>query len=148
MKPAQAAPSPEARAMAGPRRWAGVLLIVTSALWLHEWFPALLVVGFVAWLLLHNRLEGDLGHTLRRRWRRIWPPAPLILIPLLVAGTFAYAVSGQPLTRTILPLALNLVGLSLLIGGWGRSLLGRVMTILDRAGLRPRWAGAGERMSA
>ncbi|MGH7324797.1 MAG: hypothetical protein ACREJ9_09125 [Candidatus Rokuibacteriota bacterium] len=128
-KPGAAARSRDSRLPASQRarRWAGALLIITSVLWLHEWFPALFGVAFVVWVLLHNRLEGELGNDLLRRWRRVWPPVPLVLIPLLVAGTVAYWLTDQPLSRKILPLALNLGGLSLvLVGGWERSWLSPV----------------------
>jgi hypothetical protein len=75
------------------RRQAAVLLILAVALWFHAWFPVLVVAPFVAWVLLHKRLEGDLGHDLRPLWRRVWPPAPLVLVPLLVVTTMAYWVS-------------------------------------------------------
>ncbi len=48
------------------RHRAGVLLIITLLLWLHQWLPALSVAAFLVWILLHNRLEGDFGaHLLR-----------------------------------------------------------------------------------
>jgi hypothetical protein len=76
------------------RRRAAVLLILAVVLWFHAWFPALLVVAFVVWVLLHKRLEGDLGRALLPLWRHVWPPAPLVLVALLVAATMAYWVSG------------------------------------------------------
>jgi hypothetical protein len=100
------------------RRRAAVLLILAVVLWFHAWFPALLVVAFVVWVLLHKRLEGDLGQDLLPRWRRVWPPAPLVLVPLLVAATMAYWVSDQPVLRKVMPLTLNLFALSMI--GFGR----------------------------
>lgn len=99
------------------RRRAGVLLILTSGLWLHEWLPALFVVAFVVWILVHNRLESDLGAGLLRGWRRVWPPAIVVLVPLLVIGTIAYWMSGLPIGRKVLPIGLNLLGLSMIVCG-------------------------------
>ena len=92
-----------------------MLLILTMVLWFHAWFPALLVVAFVIWVLLHKRLEGDLGRALFPLWRHVWPPAPLVLVALLVAVT----VSDQPVLRKVMPLTLTLFALSMiLLGRW------------------------------
>jgi hypothetical protein len=100
------------------RRHAGVLLLVTAVLWLHQWLPVLLVAGWVAWLILHKRIEGGLGKTVVRLWRRAWPPPALVLIPLLAANALAYWVYA-PFTAKLLPVALNVLALSiLLLGGW------------------------------
>lgn len=103
------------------RRRAGVLLIITSVLWLHQWFPALMVVGFVVWLVIHRRLEGDLGDRLLRLWQRRWPLPAMVLVPLLIGGAVAYAIADQPLRTKLVPIALNLLGLSMVVfGNWGR----------------------------
>lgn len=99
------------------RRRAAVLLTFTVVLWFHAWFPALLVVAFVAWVLLHKRLEGNLGPALLPLWRRVWPPASPVLVPLLIAVTMAYWVSDTPMLRKVMPLTLNLVALSMIV--WG-----------------------------
>ncbi len=99
------------------RRRAVVLLILTVVLWFHAWLPAFLVVAFVVWALLHKRLEGDLGQALLPLWRRVWPPAPLVLVPLLVAATMAYWVADQPVLRKVMPLTLNLFALSIVVFG-------------------------------
>lgn len=100
------------------RRHAAVLLLVTAILWLHQWLPALLVAGWVSWLILHKRLEGDLGAALVRLWRRAWPPPALVLIPLLAANTLAYWMY-VPLTAKVLPAALSVLALSILLfGSW------------------------------
>ena len=101
------------------RQRAAVLLILTVVLWFHAWFPTLLVAAFVVWVLLHKRLEGDLGQDLLPLWRRVWPPAPLVLVPLLVAATVAYWVSDQPMLRKVIPLTLNLFALSMILFGRG-----------------------------
>ena len=108
-------------AMARPdqrHRHAATLLLITSVLWLHEWLAALLVAGWVAWLILHRRLEGDLGETLVRLWRRIWPPGPLVLVPLLVANAVLYWMYA-PIPGNVMPIALNVLGLVIILfGGW------------------------------
>jgi hypothetical protein len=79
----------------------------------------LLVVTFVIWLILHNRLEAGLGEGLRRRWRRAWPPAAPALITLLVASALAFGLSDAPRTTKIMPLGLDVLALSvLLFGAW------------------------------
>jgi hypothetical protein len=99
------------------RRRAAVLLILTGGLWFHAWLPVLLVVAFVVWVLFHKRLESDLGRRLLPLWRRVWPPAPLVLVPLLVAATMGYWVSDQPMLRKVVPLTLSLFALSLIVFG-------------------------------
>jgi hypothetical protein len=102
-------------------RGASIVLIVTSVVWLHQWFPALLVAAFVLWVLLHKRLEGDLGKGVLRLWRRVWPLRTLVLVPLLLAGTLAYWVANVPITAKVMPVTLNLLALSvLLFGNWWR----------------------------
>jgi hypothetical protein len=101
------------------RRHAAVLLILASSLWWLEWVPVVVVTAFLLWAILHKRLEDDLGEALRRRWRRVWPPATLVLIPLLLAGTFVAWVSERPLEAKVLPVALNLLALSMIVfGSW------------------------------
>jgi hypothetical protein len=103
------------------RRRAAVLLIITSVLWLHQWAPVIFVVGFVVWILLHGRLEGELGQRLAMLWRRGWPPATVVLVPLLAAGTLAYWAVDVPLSAKALPVAVNVLALSLLaFGSWWR----------------------------
>ena len=99
------------------RRAAAALLVVSWALWLHPWVPALLIGVFVSWVLLHTRLEGDLGGTLVRVWRRAWPPGTLALIPLLVGSTLAFWISDGPITAKVLPVALALLALSTILLG-------------------------------
>jgi hypothetical protein len=94
---------------------AGTLLIAAGALWWHEWLPALLVVAFVVWALLQYRLGRELGHALLRQWPRIWPPARLVLVPLLLAATAAFWLADQPPLTKVLPITLNLLGLSIVV---------------------------------
>jgi len=109
----------ERRTHNGTRRAAGVLLVAAWALWVHRWVPALLVVTFVVWVILHNRLEAGLGDGLRRRWRRAWPPAPWVLIALLVASALAFGLPDAPGQARIMPLGLDVLALSVLLcGAW------------------------------
>lgn len=101
------------------RHCASVLLIVASILWWHRWVPALLLAGVVSWAILHRRLEGNLGRILGRLWRRAWPPRTIALIPLLSGGTLAYWVTDEPIAPKVLPIALNIVALSIMLfGDW------------------------------
>jgi hypothetical protein len=103
------------------RRHVAVLLILASCLWWLEWVPVVVVTAFLVWVILHKRLEADPGEALLRGWRRVWPPATLVLIPVLLAGTFMFWVSRRPLEAKILPIALNLFALSMIVfGSWWR----------------------------
>jgi hypothetical protein len=96
-----------------------VLLVVASALWWHRWIPAVLVAVFVSWVMLHRRLESDRGEALARMWRRVWPPGTAALILLVAGGTVVYWASGEPITPKVLPIALNMLALSIIsLGDW------------------------------
>jgi hypothetical protein len=99
------------------RRHAAVLLLVTAVLWLHQWLPAILVGVWVAWLILHKRLEGSFGDTLIRLWRRAWPPPAWVLAPLLAVNALAYWFYAPDPAKLLL-VALNVLALSILL--WGR----------------------------
>ncbi len=102
-------------------RRAAVLLILASAMWWAEWIPAVFVTAFFLWMILHKRLEDDPGGVLLRRWRRVWPPATLVLILLLLTDTFVFWVSTRPAEAKVLPVALNLFALSMILfGSWWR----------------------------
>ena len=102
-------------------RAAAVLLVFAWVLWLHRWVPALLVVTFVVWVILHNRLDAGLGEVLHRRWRRAWPPGPLVLIALLFASALAFVLHAAPTKAKILPVGLDVLALSvILFGTWWR----------------------------
>jgi len=117
----QAADRKEARSISDRRRRpAATLLLITSVLWLHEWLPLLFVAAFAVWLVVHERLEGPLGVTLLRYWRRAWPPGGLYLFAILAASTLAYWVY-VPSPARLLPVGLNALALALLVGvGRGR----------------------------
>ena len=99
------------------RRGAAMLLVFAWVFWLHRWGPAFLVVTFVAWMILHNRLEAGLGEALRRQWRRAWPPGPLALIALILASALAFVLGDAPATAKVLPVALAVLALWLILFG-------------------------------
>jgi hypothetical protein len=97
-----------------PGRYAvAVLLLLAAALWWHRWVPALLMAGFVAWVILHRRLEDGLGAALASGWQRAAPPASVALVLLAVVGLLAYWTSHEVVTPKVLPVTLN--GLALAI---------------------------------
>ena len=107
--------------MSQRRRTAAILLVLAWGLWLHRWAPALLVITFVVWVILHKRLEAGLGETFHRRWRRAWPPGPVILIALLFASALAFVVADAPPKAKIVPIGLDVLALSVvLFGTWWR----------------------------
>ena len=112
------------------RRAAGVLFVVGWAFWLNRWVPLLLVATFLAWVILHHRLEAGLGDVLHRRWRRAWPPGPVVLAALLVASILAFVLLDAPVKAKIMPVGLDVLALSLILFGpwWTRAAL-------------PRWLG-------
>jgi hypothetical protein len=90
----------------------------------------LLVAGFVVWVILHHRLEAGWGDVLQRRWRRVWPRGPVVLIALLLASALAFGLSGAPATAKIVPVGLDALALSMMLfGSWWR-----LVTL-------PRWLG-------
>ncbi len=116
--------------MSQPRRTAGVLLVLAWMLWFHRWVPALLVAAFVVWVILHHRLEVDLGEMVLRRWRRIWPSGPLVLIPLLFGSALAFVLDDAPAKVKILPVGLDVLAFSMI-------LFGNRWTVV----VLPRWLG-------
>ena len=87
--------------------------------WLHRWAPALLVLTFVAWMILHHRLEAGLGDVLRRQWRCAWPPRPLVLLAMLCASTLAFVLADAPVIAKIVPVGLDVLALLvILFGKW------------------------------
>lgn len=104
-----------------PPRGAGVLLGFAWAFWLPLWVPALLVIAFVAWAIFHHRLEAGLGLRLERRWRRAWPPGPVVLSALIVASALVFVLAAAPAIAKVLPVGLAVLALSLtLFGPWWR----------------------------
>lgn len=97
--------------------------------WLHRWAPAVAVVAFVLWVILHRRLEAGLGDALQSRWRRAWRPGPLPIV-LLLASTLIFLLTDARTEAKVLPVALDALALSIVVfGGWWR----RVAV--------PRWLG-------
>ena len=99
------------------RRRAAVFVIFAAVLWWLEWMPALLVLAFVAWLIVHTRFEGEYRDDIRRIRQRHWPPASVVLVAAIVAGTAVYGVSSRALDAKLLPIALNVVALFTLVLG-------------------------------
>ena len=99
------------------RRRAAVFVIFAAALWWLEWMPALLVLALVTWVVVHKRFEGESGEALGRVRQRLWPPASIVLIALIVAGTAVYYASNRALVAKMLPIALNVFALVTLILG-------------------------------
>ena len=93
---------------------AGVFFVLAWVFWFHRWVPALLVVAFVVWMAF--------GDTLHRRWRHAWPPRPLLLTALLIASALVFALYDAPLKAKLLPIALNVLALSVIFAGawWSR----------------------------
>ena len=104
-----------------PAHHAAVLVILAAAFWWHEWMPAVIVVAFVAWALLHRRYQGVRRDDFMRFRRRVWPPAPLVLVALIVAGTAVYVTSTVSVEARVLPIALNVVAVGMIVlGSWRR----------------------------
>ena len=94
-----------------------VLVILAAAFWWHEWMPAVAVVAFVAWALLHRRYQGARREAFMRFRRRAWPPALLALIGLIVASTAVYVASSASAEAKALPIALNVVAAGMIVLG-------------------------------
>lgn len=102
-------------------RVAGVLVIIAAAFWWHTWMPAVAVVTFVGWALLHRRYQGARREDFMRFRRRVWPPAPLVLVALIVAGTAVYVTSIGSVEAKVLPVGLNVVAAGVIaLGSWRR----------------------------
>ena len=100
---------------------AAVLVIVAAAFWWHEWMPAVAVAVFVGWALLHRRYQGARRDGFMRFRGRVWPPAPLILVALIVAGTAVYVTSTISVEAKALPIALNVLAAGMIVlDGWRR----------------------------
>jgi hypothetical protein len=92
-----------------------VLVILAAALWFHAWMPGLLLVAFIAWAVLHRRYQGA-GRARFMRFRgRIWPPPPLALAALVLAGTAVYSTSSAAIEAKALPIALNVLAAGTLV---------------------------------
>ena len=104
------------------RRFAAVLVILAAVLWWHRWMPAVVVLAFVVWVVFHEWLESEAGAGRQRAWRRAWPPASLMLLVVIVAGTALYAGSNAALEAKILPIAFNVLAGLMVIAGICRPL--------------------------
>jgi len=80
--------------------------------------PALIVVAFLGWVVLHRRFQGP-GRAAFMRFRaRVWPPATLVLVALTLAGPAMYVLSQASIEAKVLPIALNAAALAVLVAGW------------------------------
>ena len=121
------------------------MFVIAWVFWLHRWVPAFLVVTFVAWVILHHRIEAGLGEVLRRQWRRAWPPRLPVLIALLGASALTFVLYDAPPTAKVLPVALDVLALSMVLFGhwWTRFTLPRWLggdgpsPLLSSASVRP-----------
>lgn len=110
---------------AAARARAAVLLILAAALWWHAWVPGLVLVAFVGWAVLHTRYQGVRREAFMRARARAWPPAALLLVAAILAGTALYGASSVSLEARVMPIALNLVAFSLLVVTWFRGIARR-----------------------
>ena len=94
-------------------------MIVAAAFWWHAWMPAVAVAAFVGWALLHTRYQGARREKFMRFRRRVWPPPPLVLFALIVAGITIYVISSDSVEAKAMPIALNLVAAgAVILGKW------------------------------
>ena len=100
------------------RRHAAVLVMLAAALWWHAWMPAVILVAFVVWAALHTRYHGARREAFMRARARVWPPAALVLVALIVAGIAVYGLSTDAIEAKVMPIALNAVALSILVVAW------------------------------
>lgn len=101
------------------RRRAGAFVILAAALWWHAWMPGLILVAFIAWALLHTRYQGVRRERFMRLRGRVWPPAPLVLVVAIVAGSAVYGMSSAAIEVKALPIALNvLAAVTMAVTAW------------------------------
>lgn len=86
-----------------------MLVILAAALWWHAWMPAVILVAFVLWAVLHTRFQGTRRAAVMRLRQRVWPPTPFVLVALIVAATAVYGLSSEPILAKVLPIALNVL---------------------------------------
>ena len=109
------------------RRGAAVLIVLAWTAWLHYWVPAAMLLGLVAWLILHRQ-----GDVVRRGWQAAWPPGARVLVALLGAGILTFLAYDAPPVTRFLPIGLHALALSVLMfGTWWSSPLAAL----------PRWLG-------
>ncbi|MBI1848218.1 MAG: hypothetical protein HYR86_14770 [Candidatus Rokubacteria bacterium] len=97
------------------RQRATILGIVAALVWFAEWVPAIVVAVFVTWALLHTRMGGSRGETSLRRVRRVWPPAQVILVPLLLIGAWGVWASPRSVEAKVVPGVLGIAALAVLV---------------------------------
>ena len=104
------------------RRVAAVLVILAAALWWHHWMPAVIVVAFVIWAVVHTRYQDHRRAAFMRLRGRLWPPAPVALAALIVAGSTLYWMSSASIGSKAMPIALNVLAVAaMLLATWRRA---------------------------
>ena len=100
---------------------AGILVILAAVFWWHAWMPAVAVLAFLGWVLVHRRYQGARREAFMSFRRRIWPAPRLVLIALIIASTAVYLTATVAIEARVLPIALNLVAMGLIVlGSWRR----------------------------
>ena len=131
MRTARTAVKAESRSA---RRRAGVYVILAAALWWHALMPGLILLTFIAWAVLHRRYQGVRREGFMRLRQRAWPPSPLVLATLIVAGTTLYGMSSVPIEVKVLQIALNVLATGTLVfEAWGRVPWSRAVEAPGRA---------------
>ena len=97
------------------RSRAAVLALLAAALWWHAWMPGLILVAFLLWAVLHTRYQGTRREAFLRFRARVWPPAPLVIIAVIVGGSLVYGLSAASIEARVLPIALNGAALAVLV---------------------------------
>jgi hypothetical protein len=98
-----------------PRRRAAVLVVLAAAFWWHALMPAVILIGFVLWAVLHTRFQEGRREAFMRFRARVWPPPTLVLVALIVAGTAVYGLSNDSIEAKVMPIALNALALAMLL---------------------------------
>ena len=95
--------------------------MLAAAFWWHAWMPAVAVLAFVGWALIHRRYQDERREAFMGFRRRIWPAPRLVLIALIIASTALYFTATVAIEARVLPIALNLVAMGLIVrGSWRR----------------------------
>jgi hypothetical protein len=98
-----------------------VLVILAAALWWHALMPGLILLAFIVWAVLHRRYQGARRERFMRARQRVWPPPPLALAALILAGTMLYGMSSVPIEVKVLPITLNVLAAGMLVtAAWQR----------------------------
>ncbi len=97
------------------RHRAAVLVVLAAALWWHAWMPAVMLGAFLLWVALHRRYQGARRDAFMRARARLWPPAALVIVAVIVAGIAVYGLSPGVIEARVMPIALNAAALVMLV---------------------------------